>query len=147
MGHSGNTIPHLETEILDCTAAQLGYLLSYLCLEGHNCYDSVGMTNKLRKKPRCSMCGRCCRAPVILITKPSDYRRWTRQERSDILRYASVHPVQGYGDLWIDIEGSEESSYCPFIKKVSHSLPQIYVAVCISNSGIGLHSLNQLMIT
>ena len=102
-------------------AIPLSELLGILCYWGQNCYDSVGMTNKLRKKPRCSMCGRCCRAPVILITKPSDYRRWTRQGRSDILRYASVPPVQGYGDLWIDIEGSEESSYCPFIKKVSRS--------------------------
>ena len=67
------------------------------------------------------MCGECCRAPVILITKPSDYRRWTRQGRSDILRYVSVPPVQGYGDLWINIEGGEEQSYCPFIKKVEHS--------------------------
>ncbi len=66
------------------------------------------------------MCGECCRAPVILITKPSDYRRWARQRRSDILRYASVPPVQGYGDLWIDIEGSEGSNYCPFIKKVGN---------------------------
>ncbi len=66
------------------------------------------------------MCGKCCRAPVILVTKPSDYRRWTRQGRSDILRYASVPTQQGYGDLRIDIEGGEWSSYCPFIKKVSH---------------------------
>ena len=78
------------------------------------------MTNKPRKRPRCCMCGECCRAPVILITKPEDYRRWTRQRRSDILQYASVPPLQGYGDLWIDIKGSEGSSYCPFIKKVGN---------------------------
>lgn len=63
------------------------------------------------------MCGECCRAPVILLTKPSDYRRWIRQERTDILQYASVPPVQGYGDLWINIQSSEEPSYCPFVKK------------------------------
>jgi len=66
------------------------------------------------------MCGECCRAPVVLITKPEDYRRWTRQGRWDILRYASEPVLQGYGDLWIDIKGSENSSYCPFIKKVRH---------------------------
>jgi len=66
------------------------------------------------------MCGECCRAPVILITKTEDYRRWTRQRRSDILQYASVPPLQGYGDLWIDIKGSEGSSYCSFIKKVGN---------------------------
>ena len=67
------------------------------------------------------MCGECCRAPVILITKPVDYRRWKRQGRSDILQCASVPPLQGYGDLWIDIKDSEGSSYCPFIKKFSHN--------------------------
>ncbi|MFC2015236.1 YkgJ family cysteine cluster protein [Chloroflexota bacterium] len=79
------------------------------------------MIGKIRKKPRCSMCGECCRAPVILITKPSDYRRWTHQGRLDILQYASVPPAQGYGDLGVNVEGGEESGYCPFIKKVSHS--------------------------
>jgi Fe-S-cluster containining protein len=85
-----------------------------------NCYNSVEMTNKPRKRPRCSMCGKCCIAPVILIIKPGDYRRWVRQGRSDILQYTSLPPLQGYGDLWIDIKGSEGSVYCPFIKKISH---------------------------
>jgi len=85
------------------------------------CYNAVvEMTNKPRKRPRCSMCGRCCKAPVILITKPGDYRRWIRQGRSDILRYASVRTRQGYGDLRIDAEAGEGLSYCPFIKTVSH---------------------------
>ena len=66
------------------------------------------------------MCGECCRAPVVLITKTEDYRRWILEGRSDILKYASVPPLRGYGDLWIDINGSEESGYCPFIRKVSH---------------------------
>jgi len=65
------------------------------------------------------MCGECCQAPVILITKPSDYRRWVHQGRSDILHYASVPPRQGYGDLRIDIKAGEGPSYCPFIKKIS----------------------------
>ncbi len=75
------------------------------------------MVEKLRKRARCSRCGKCCTAPVVLITKPSDYRRWVRQGRDDILKYASVPPLKGYGDLWIDIKGSEDSAYCPFIKK------------------------------
>jgi Fe-S-cluster containining protein len=66
------------------------------------------------------MCGKCCIAPVVLITKPEDYRRWVRQGRSDILQYTSVPPLQGYGDLWIGIKGSKGSDYCPFIKKIGH---------------------------
>ncbi len=65
------------------------------------------------------MCGKCCRVPVVLIMKPEDYQRWKRQGRSDILRYASEPPLQGYGDLWIDLKGGEGASYCPFIKEVS----------------------------
>ena len=78
------------------------------------------MTNQPRKRPRCSMCAECCTAPVILITKPSDYRRWTRQGRWDILQYASLPPRQGYGDIRVDAEDGEGPSYCPFIKQVSH---------------------------
>lgn len=78
------------------------------------------MTNRPRKRPRCSMCGECCRAPVIMITKPGDYRRWIRQGRSDILQYASEPPLHGYGDLGIDIKGSEWSGFCPFIQKIGH---------------------------
>ena len=79
------------------------------------------MTDKPRKRPKCSMCGECCRAPVILITKPADYMRWTSQGRSDILQYASVPPLKGYGDLWLHIDRSERSGYCPFIRKVSRN--------------------------
>lgn len=75
------------------------------------------MTDKLRKRPRCSRCGKCCTAPVVLITKPSDYLRWERQGRDDILKYATVPPLKGYGDLWIDIKGTENSGYCPFIRQ------------------------------
>ena len=85
----------------------------------NDCYDSVEMNNRPRKRPRCSMCGKCCKAPVVLITKPEDYRRWIRQGRSDILKYASVPPLRGYGDFWIDIRGSQGSGYCPFIQKAS----------------------------
>ena len=80
----------------------------------------MDMTDKPRKRPRCARCGKCCRAPVILITKPSDYQRWVSQGRADILSYASEPPYHGYGDLWMNIDGSEASGYCPFIRKVSH---------------------------
>ena len=67
------------------------------------------------------MCGECCRAPVILITQTEDYQRWVRQGREDILKYASEPPIDGYGDLWIDIKDYEGSSgYCPFLKKVGN---------------------------
>jgi Fe-S-cluster containining protein len=78
------------------------------------------MSNKHRGKPRCSMCGKCCMAPVILITKPEDYKRWIRQERSDILYYASVPSPHSYGDLRTDAEAGEGLSYCPFIKRVGY---------------------------
>ncbi|MBN2239653.1 MAG: YkgJ family cysteine cluster protein [Dehalococcoidales bacterium] len=77
------------------------------------------MADELRKRPRCSQCGECCRAPVVLITKTSDYKRWVEQGREDILKHATVPPLRGYGDLWIDIRGTEDSPYCPFIKKTS----------------------------
>lgn len=75
------------------------------------------MKDEPDKLPRCSQCGLCCRAPVVLITKPSDYKRWVKQGRDDILKYASVPPVKGYGDFWMDIQGTEESVFCPFIRK------------------------------
>jgi len=52
---------------------------------------------------------------------PEDYKRWTRQGRSDILHYASVHMPQGYGYIRIDAEVGGGQSYCPFMKKVSHN--------------------------
>ena len=58
-------------------------------------------------------------APAIMITKSGDYRRWMSQGRSDILQYASVPPLRGYGDLWTDINGSKGPHYCPFAKKIS----------------------------
>jgi Fe-S-cluster containining protein len=52
-----------------------------------------------------------------MITKPSDYRRWVQQGREDILKYATVPPTGGYGDLWRDPEDGEVITHCPFIKK------------------------------
>jgi Fe-S-cluster containining protein len=77
------------------------------------------MTNRLNKRPKCSQCGECCRAPMIQITKTSDYKRWVEQKRDDILKYASVPPLRGYGDLWMDIRETEDLEYCPFIEKIS----------------------------
>jgi Fe-S-cluster containining protein len=77
------------------------------------------MTDKPRKRPTCSMCGKCCSAPTVMITKPADYKRWVKQGRLDILQYASVPPQHGYGDLWKDAENGETPTHCPFIKKIS----------------------------
>lgn len=85
-----------------------------------NCYNLAEMTNKARKRPKCSMCGKCCReGGSELIMTPSDYRRWKRQGRWDILRYAWVGLPQGHGDLWIDSKTGEELLYCPFLKEIS----------------------------
>ena len=49
---------------------------------------------------------------------PSDYRRWKRQERWDILRYVRLGLPQAHGDLWIDSETGEELHCCPFLKEL-----------------------------
>ena len=77
------------------------------------------MVDRSGALPRCSGCGECCRAPVVLITKPEDYERWTRQGRQDILKYATVPPVRGYGDFWIALDGSEADGYCPFARRIA----------------------------
>ena len=111
---------HIEQRVISGGVQLFTFAKGPFSKPGKNCYDSVEMNNKPRKRPRCSMCGKCCRAPIVLITKPEDYRRWIRQARWDILKYASVPPLRGYGDLWTDINGSQGSGYCPFIWKVSH---------------------------
>ena len=77
------------------------------------------MTDKPQRRPICSMCGKCCSAPTVMITKPSDYKRWLKQGREDILQYASVPPPHGYGDLWKDTQDGETPTHCPFIQKIS----------------------------
>ncbi len=77
------------------------------------------MTEQSEQLPRCNGCGECCRAPVVLITKPEDYERWTRQGRLDILKYATVPPVRGYGDFWIEVSGDDTDGYCPFARQVA----------------------------
>jgi Fe-S-cluster containining protein len=51
-----------------------------------------------------------------------DVKRWRRERRDDILRFASVlgPPGNPYADLWIDEfdEKGRERSRCPFVRKV-----------------------------
>ncbi len=80
------------------------------------------MTSKVGKRPKCSMCGKCCKEHGFGLTMtPGDYRRWKRQGRWDILQYAWVATRIGYGDIWIDPKTGEDLSYCPFLKKVNPS--------------------------
>jgi Fe-S-cluster containining protein len=53
-----------------------------------------------------------------------DVRRWRREKRYDILRFASVLPGprnDPRADLWIDEETGVERSRCPFVRKVRGS--------------------------
>jgi len=53
---------------------------------------------------------------------PSDYRRWKRQGRHDILRYVSQYArYADHGDVWvdwIDPETGDILRHCPFLHKV-----------------------------
>lgn len=68
------------------------------------------------------MCGICCRELDVdqMTMMPSDYRRWKRQGRQDILRHAIVMTPQGYGDLNLlfDMEKEKYLRYCQFLKRV-----------------------------
>ncbi|NLL90722.1 MAG: YkgJ family cysteine cluster protein [Dehalococcoidales bacterium] len=79
------------------------------------------MSDKRKKRPKCSMCGRCCSAPTVMITKPSDYKRWVEQGRQDILRYATVPPPHGYGDLWRNPRDGEIITHCPFAQEIENN--------------------------
>lgn len=47
---------------------------------------------------------------------PGDYRRWKREGREDILRYAMMSPRgYGWGILWFDPVRRLEVDYCPFL--------------------------------
>lgn len=76
------------------------------------------MDSELKKRPHCEMCSECCKNPVM-ITKPSDIRRWIHQGRFDILKHASPANKEVYGDLNIHIKDSEISDYCPFVRNIS----------------------------
>ena len=85
-----------------------------------SCYNSIEMSNKIRRRPTCSSCGRCCvRGGSKLIMTPSDYRRWKRQGRWDILCYARLELSRDHGNLWMDPKTGEELLNCPFLKKIN----------------------------
>ncbi|MBI2850958.1 MAG: YkgJ family cysteine cluster protein [Chloroflexi bacterium] len=69
------------------------------------------------RKPACSMCGTCCRKLGAELTMTQgDYRRWKRQGREDILRYAYIIPKGGgRGILWFDLKLKLELDRCPFL--------------------------------
>jgi Fe-S-cluster containining protein len=90
------------------------------CCGRKDWYNPRDMTAQPRKRPRCAMCGECCRAPTIMLTKPGDHRRWVRQGRTDILRHAPAPPPRGYGDLRAGATGTEDQAYCPFARRVGH---------------------------
>ena len=71
------------------------------------------------------LCAASAAAPTVMITKLSDYKRWVQQGRQDILRYATVPPVHGYGDLWKEPQDGEEITHCPLQRKsvISISAP------------------------
>ena len=50
-----------------------------------------------------------------------DVKRWQREGRQDILRFAFVmgEPSDPWADLWID--GDRERERCPFVRKVRGS--------------------------
>ena len=76
------------------------------------------MTTINEVTPHCSHCGRCCRALGLeLPMLREDYRRWKKQRRQDILRYAWIPDLSdGWGDLWIDPKSGQELLRCPFLK-------------------------------
>jgi Fe-S-cluster containining protein len=49
-----------------------------------------------------------------------DVKRWRREKRRDILRFAYLlgPPADPVADLWIDQERGTERERCPFVRKV-----------------------------
>lgn len=81
------------------------------------------MTDKPKLPPGspCTNCGKCCTNPEFMLTlgaSGDDVKRWRREKRRDILRFAYVlgSPQDPYADLWID-ERSRERECCPFVRK------------------------------
>jgi|SRR6516164_8874653 len=72
----------------------------------------------------CTNCGKCCTNPAFMGTLQAtgeDVKRWRRQRRHDILRFASVlgPPEDPWADLWVDDERDGlEHERCPFVRKV-----------------------------
>ena len=95
--------------------------------------------NTAESKPRlppgspCTNCGKCCTNPGFMGTLQAsgdDVKRWRRQRRYVILRFADVlgPPDDPWADLWVDDEGLERER-CPFVRKIRNqprSLCRIY---------------------
>ena len=83
------------------------------------------MTDQPRRLPAgspCTMCGKCCTNPSYMGTLQAsgdDVKRWRREGRDDILRFAVVlgSAKDPWADLWIDERGVERMR-CPFVRKV-----------------------------
>jgi len=81
------------------------------------------------EKPRlppgspCTNCGKCCTNPSFmgsLEATGDDVKRWRRQRRHDILRFAEIMgpPEDPWADLWVDRNSGVERERCPFVRKV-----------------------------
>jgi Fe-S-cluster containining protein len=83
---------------------------------------------KLPPGSPCTNCGKCCTNSSFmgsLSATEADVRRWRREGRDDILRFAAVLgpggaslPGGGFADLWIDQQTGNERERCPFVRKV-----------------------------
>ena len=80
------------------------------------------MTDKLLPGSPCTNCGKCCTNPSYMGTLQAtgdDVKRWRREGRTDILRFAEIMGTRDdpWADLWIDDNGNERLR-CPFVRKV-----------------------------
>jgi Fe-S-cluster containining protein len=78
---------------------------------------------KLPPGSPCTNCGKCCTHPGYMGTLSAtgdDVKRWRREGRDDILRFAYVlgPPSNPHADLWVDEQTENEQDRCPFVRKV-----------------------------
>jgi Fe-S-cluster containining protein len=71
----------------------------------------------------CTNCGKCCTNAAFMGTLSAtgdDVKRWRRERRRDILRFAAIMgpPEDPFADLWVDDENGTERQRCPFVRKV-----------------------------
>src|SRR6516225_7790612 len=75
----------------------------------------------------CTNCGKCCTKPSLmgtLMATGEDVKRWRREGRQDILRFAHLLGSRNdpWADLWIDSQAPDhrdpERYRCPFVRKV-----------------------------
>jgi Fe-S-cluster containining protein len=81
------------------------------------------MSEKLPPGSPCTNCGKCCTNPDFMRSLDAtgdDVKRWRREGRQDILRFASVlgPPDNPSADLWVDDRTGIERNRCPFVRKV-----------------------------